>query len=119
MSLWICPNCATLTGPECGACPKCGHATEYATITAGTSNVAMASGLAATGGYVAPPESTDAAVLRDLRVWLKFREDELTGAVVQANLTASESTVRGIFSVRAGIREVMSKLEALTKGAGQ
>lgn len=32
MSLWICPHCNTLTGPEHGPCPKCGTPTTYATI---------------------------------------------------------------------------------------
>lgn len=32
MSLWMCPKCATLTGPEYGPCPKCGTPLEYATI---------------------------------------------------------------------------------------
>lgn len=32
MSLWLCPACKTLTGPEYGPCPKCGTLTEYATV---------------------------------------------------------------------------------------
>lgn len=33
MSIWMCPSCKTLTGPECGPCPKCGTPTHFATVT--------------------------------------------------------------------------------------
>lgn len=32
MSLWRCPSCLTLTGPEFGPCPSCGTPTMYAVI---------------------------------------------------------------------------------------
>ena len=33
MSLWTCPKCGVLTGPETGLCPKgCGVQTEYTTV---------------------------------------------------------------------------------------
>lgn len=34
MSLWNCPKCGTLTGPEYGPCPKCGALTSLANSTA-------------------------------------------------------------------------------------
>lgn len=67
---------------------------------------------------LAPPVSTDAAVLRDLRVWLKFREDELTGAVVQANLDDRPAKRESYKYERLGIRSALAKLDALSSERG-